>query len=278
VVLGFGGDLGFSGNDQPLAATGAIRHGKIIPWAELTSGLAPLLEADATFANLETVITDRNDLVPADRSFNFAASPEGVFAVARAGINVLATANNHAADYGGEGILETLRHLELARAHGLKAHAGLGVGEERYHSDVFQLGDVRVAIAAIGKGVNPAEPDGPGQPLQARPIDFERVGLSLVGTGAQKLAGCKAHIETTRCRDNQKLKLADKPRCYQGTGAPRQSKKPPVASGVSLSMTVRRLRAASEGSWTVSPVAAKGAESDVATVPGCRATQMASGD
>lgn len=185
VVLGFGGDLGFSGNDQPLAATGAIRHGKIIPWAELTSGLAPLLEADATFANLETVITDRNDLVPADRSFNFAASPEGVFATARAGINVLATANNHAADYGGEGILETLRHLELARAHGLKAHAGLGVGQERYRSDVFQLGDVSVAIAAIGKGVNPAEPDGPGQPLQARPIDFERVGLSLVGTGAQ---------------------------------------------------------------------------------------------
>ena len=185
IVLGFGGDLGFSGKDQPLVTTGAIRHGQIIPWSELTSGLAPLLEADATFANLETVITNRADLVPVDRSFNFAASPEGVAAVARAGIDVLATANNHAADYGAEGIMETLRHLEAARAYGLKAHAGLGVGSDRYRSDVFHVGDVSVGIAAIGKGVNPAEPDGPGQPLQARPVDFERVGLSLAGTGAQ---------------------------------------------------------------------------------------------
>jgi poly-gamma-glutamate synthesis protein (capsule biosynthesis protein) len=105
--------------------------------------------------------------------------------VARAGINVLATANNHAADYGGEGILETLRHLQAARASGLKAHAGLGVGSDRYRSDVFHIGSVSVGIAAIGKGVNPAGPDGPGQPLQASPADFERVGLSLAETGAQ---------------------------------------------------------------------------------------------
>lgn len=126
IVLGFGGDLGFSGKDQPLTPAGAIRHGRIIPWSDLTSGLAPLLKVDAAFANLETVITDRGDLAPASRSYNFAASPEGIFAVARAGINVLTTANNHSADYGSAGILQTLKHLEAARLRGLKAHAGLG--------------------------------------------------------------------------------------------------------------------------------------------------------
>ena len=185
IVLGFGGDLGFSGKDQPLVASGAIRHGQIIPWSELTSGLGSLLRADATFANLETVITDRTDLTPADRSFNFAASPAGVFAVAQAGINVLTAANDHAADFGADGILETFRHLENARGRGLKAHAGLGVGRERYRSDVFHIGDLSVGVSAIGKGVNPSGPDGPGQPLQAVPSDFEAVGQSLADTRAK---------------------------------------------------------------------------------------------
>ncbi len=184
ITLGFGGDLGFSGKDQPLVTSGAIRHGQIIPWETLTSGLAPLLEVDATFANLETVITDDASLKPAERSFNFAASPEALFAAARAKINVLATANNHAADYGRAGIVQTLRHLETARLHGLKAHAGLGVGRKRYDSDLFNIGGVPVALAAIGKGINPGGADEPGQPMQASAVDFERVSLSLYETGA----------------------------------------------------------------------------------------------
>jgi hypothetical protein len=197
IVLGFSGDLGFSGKDQPLTTSGAIRHGQVIPWAALTSGLDALLRTDATFANLETVVTDRTDLVAADRSFNFAASPQGIFALARAGVNVLATANNHAADFGSEGILETLSHLEAARGHGLKAHAGLGVGRERYRADVFPIGDVVIGIAAIGKGVNPSGPDGPGQPLHARPSDFEKVGLSLLGS--------KAHIRVLSVHYGEEL-------------------------------------------------------------------------
>ena len=43
-------------------------------------------------------------------------------------------------------------------------------------------------------------------------------------------------------------------------------------------MTASRWRAAVEGRWTSNPVAAKGADSAVATVPGCRAMQSASGD
>ena len=198
-MLGFAGDLGFSGKDQPLSNAGAVRHGRIIPWDELTSGVAPLLEADATFANLETVITDRPGLVPVGKAFNFAASPAALREAVRAGINVLAAANNHAADYGAAGIAETLRHLEAARANGLKAHAGLGRGEKRYDADVFELGGVSVGLAAVGKGINPAGPDGHGQPLYASPSDFERVSRSLGTT--------KADIRVLSVHYNQELSV-----------------------------------------------------------------------
>jgi hypothetical protein len=65
---------------------------------------------------------------------------------------------------------------------------------------------------------------------------------------------------------------------YQGTGRPRQSKKPPLASTVSLSTAASRWRATSAGVWIYKPFVSKGAERAVATVPGCRAIQMPSGD
>jgi poly-gamma-glutamate capsule biosynthesis protein CapA/YwtB (metallophosphatase superfamily) len=184
LVLGFTGDLGFSGKDQPLSAAGAVRHGRIIPWDELFSGAAPLLEADATFANLETVITDRPDLLSVDKSFNFAASSAGLKAAVRAGINVIAAANNHAADYGEGGIAETLRNLAAAGALGLKGHAGLGQGDERYRAAVFDLHGASIGMSAVGKGINPGGPQGYGQPLYASQSDFDRASRSLDATRA----------------------------------------------------------------------------------------------
>lgn len=184
VVLGFAGDLGFSGKDQPLSTAGAVRHGRVIPWNELFSGVAPLLKADASFANLETVVTDRPDLLSVEKSFNFAASPAGLMEAVRAGVTVIAAANNHAADFGEGGIAETLRHLKAAEALGLKAHAGLGLGDERYKAVVFDLHGVSVGLSAVGKGINPAGPSGYGQPLYASQPDFDRAGRSLAATKA----------------------------------------------------------------------------------------------
>jgi poly-gamma-glutamate capsule biosynthesis protein CapA/YwtB (metallophosphatase superfamily) len=198
-VLGFAGDLGFSGKDQPLSPAGAVRHGRVIPWEELVAGVAPLLGSDVTFANLETVITDRADLASVEKAFNFGASSAGLREAIKAGINVLAAANNHAADYGAAGIGETLRHLEAARADGLKAHAGLGKGDERYLSEVFDLHGTSVGLAAVGKGINPAGPGGFGQPLYASPSDFERVSRSLGST--------QADVRVLSVHYNQELSL-----------------------------------------------------------------------
>ena len=184
LVLGFAGDLGFSGKDQPLSSAGALRHGRVIPWDELFSGVAPLLEVDATFANLETVIMDRPDLLSVEKRFNFAASPAGLEAAVNAGVNVIAAANNHAADFGEGGIAETLRHLAAAQALGLKGHAGLGQGDERYRAAIFDLTGSSIGLAAIGKGINPAGPEGYGQPLYASQPDLDRVSAVLGATDA----------------------------------------------------------------------------------------------
>jgi hypothetical protein len=64
---------------------------------------------------------------------------------------------------------------------------------------------------------------------------------------------------------------------HQGTWWPLWSKKPPLLAGVKRAKTASNSRAAVSASRTSSPAFAKGAESEVATVPGCNATQMACG-
>lgn len=183
LTLGFVGDLGFAGNDQSLSSAGAVRHGRVIPWADFTAGIAHLLDGDATFANLETVVTDRSDLLPIEKTFNFMASSAGLRAAIKAGLNVMAAANNHAADFGEQGIADTLRNLEAAKTDGLKAHAGLGKADARYQADIFDIDGVSVGLAAVGKGINPAAADGYGQPLYASPRDFQRASGLLGKTG-----------------------------------------------------------------------------------------------
>ncbi len=153
VTIVLGGDLGLGGSNQPVVATGSYRHGQKQGWHELTSGIAPLFDGDINFANLETVVTDRNDLKANPKSFNFKSHPAGVNHLARLGLNVVSTANNHAIDYGDAGVRETLRHLDAARMHGLAAWPGIGVGRD----EASRPGDVtvngaRVRLSAIGIG------------------------------------------------------------------------------------------------------------------------------
>ena len=151
VVLG--GDLGFGGSGQPVIPTGALRYGQKTPWSELTAGIAPLFNGDINFANLETVVTDRNDLRANVKSFNFKSHPAGLAHLAQLGLNVVSTANNHAIDYGEHGVRETLRHLGSAAAHGLAAWPGIGQGREHASrpADVIVNG-IRVRVSAIGIG------------------------------------------------------------------------------------------------------------------------------
>ncbi len=96
ITLEFAGDVHFAGRtlkllDEPDTAFGPI--------ADTLSG------ADVTVANLETSVTERG--TPEPKQFHFRAPASAYQAVKAAGIDVVSLANNHAMDYGRDGLDDT---------------------------------------------------------------------------------------------------------------------------------------------------------------------------
>lgn len=85
------------------------------------AGLFRLMqEADVAYGNMEFSLNDRPDL---QRPFyNFRAPKEFRWELARTGINLVSMANNHALDFGPEGLKECLQALDHANI----THAGAG--------------------------------------------------------------------------------------------------------------------------------------------------------
>lgn len=153
LTLVLGGDLGFGGSGQPVVPSAALRHGTRIAFPDFTAGLRPLLTGDINFANLETVITDRNDLTPLVKAFTFRSHPSAVRHIVDLGMNALSMANNHAVDYGDAGLRETLRHLSVLREAGLQAAPGVGLGRAAALAPAeATVRGFKVRVSAIGIG------------------------------------------------------------------------------------------------------------------------------
>ena len=188
-TITLGGDLGLGGHGAPVDARGARRQGALLSWDELTAGIRPLLDGDVNFANLETVVTDRNDLRPEPKAFVFRSHPDGIRHLARIGFNLLSTANNHAVDYGVSGMRETLHHLDRLAGDGrIRAHVGLGetraaAGRPR----AFSVGSVRLAISAIGISTG-------GRAGETRPGIMEWRDAADVSTVIRRLAEASADL------------------------------------------------------------------------------------
>lgn len=90
------------------------------PWIEWQNPsfqalVSEIKRADVAAANLETVIHQFRGYAQADSGGAYTAAPPQVAAdLARCGINMVATANNHSYDYGSTGVLETLENLDAA--------------------------------------------------------------------------------------------------------------------------------------------------------------------
>ncbi len=96
VTLAFGGDVHFDGD---LA--------RLLDGDDGLAELRPLLGgADVAVVNLETSITDRG--APEPKTYHFRTSPKALSTLAKAGVDVLSMANNHAVDYGPLGLQDTL--------------------------------------------------------------------------------------------------------------------------------------------------------------------------
>jgi hypothetical protein len=179
------GDTGFNPKGAAVEPEGFSKNGTHVSFSEVLSGVARDVDGDFAFVNLETVVTDRNDLVPDSKGqtapYNFKSHPAGLKALIDAGFNLFSLANNHSMDYGAIGAQETLYHFAVAAAERPIAYAGLGTTfEEATRPGCLELGDVKLGFAATGiitgqRDEHRAGQDKPGQAAYRRPADFQLV-------------------------------------------------------------------------------------------------------
>ena len=111
---------------------------------------------DVVFANLESNISDQHGRTEHPRNnMIFTAPPAAAQALKRGGVRVVATANNHALDFGVSARDQTIRYLDSAGVF----HCGTpGKGESLYHPALFRANGIRMAFFAVtdlmnGRGV-----------------------------------------------------------------------------------------------------------------------------
>ncbi len=151
VVIVAVGDTGFGSHLAPVSASGGYKHGRFQTFEEALSSIAGDIDGDINFANLETVVTERNDLRAVSKAFNFRTHPDAIHYLAEIGFNLFSTANNHAFDYGQAGMLETLESLEAIGPR--IVHAGIGRDlEDAAAARQIEAGGADFAFTAIGIG------------------------------------------------------------------------------------------------------------------------------
>jgi poly-gamma-glutamate synthesis protein (capsule biosynthesis protein) len=178
------GDAGFNSTDAKVDPKGMYKGKQVMSFTEALSGVARNVDGDLAFINLETVVTDRNDIPPETKgkdAFHFRSHPAALKALIDTGFNLFSLANNHSYDYGAAGIEETLYHLAVANAEKAIAFAGIGSNfEEAIKPGCIDVEGTRISLGAIGiiTGDQPqyrAGPNKAGQASYRDRADFEAV-------------------------------------------------------------------------------------------------------
>jgi poly-gamma-glutamate synthesis protein (capsule biosynthesis protein) len=117
--------------------------------------------ADVAFANLEVFFNDFHGPPAPGIGIHLSTSPRSGRQLLNAGFNLFSAANNHALDYGTEGLR---RHLDVLRALGMP-FAGAGMtAEEAARPAYIDTANGRVALVAcassLGAGWPAADPAG----------------------------------------------------------------------------------------------------------------------
>ena len=113
-------------------------HGAIYPFERV---LPLLRNADVTIANFEGTFTDRG--APAEKLYTFRTPPRFALGLAEAGIDIVSLGNNHAADFGPEGVEDTLAALDSAGVR----HAGAGMNDAEARTAVhMEVNGRRIAF------------------------------------------------------------------------------------------------------------------------------------
>ncbi len=139
ITLALAGDvmLGREVNEMILV------NGPLYPWGDLL----PLVRtADLFLINLECVIADSGDPFLPPRVFYFRADSRAIEVLTAAGVDYVTLSNNHAMDFQGPALLETIQHLDEHRI----AHAGAGRNpEEASRFALLEAEGFKVGVVAF---------------------------------------------------------------------------------------------------------------------------------
>jgi poly-gamma-glutamate synthesis protein (capsule biosynthesis protein) len=153
------------------------------------AALAWLAAADLAFVNLETALCSGGR--PADKLVNVRASPALATSLRAAGVDVATVANNHALDFGVEGLREMLAAVAAA---GVRA---VGAGEstdEAFRPAVVEVDGTRVACLGMSSSLPPGFAAGPTWPGVA-PVRATYSFL-LDGPSLEEQPGCAPYVVT----------------------------------------------------------------------------------
>ncbi|MER6361924.1 CapA family protein [Kitasatospora sp. NPDC001527] len=139
ITVAFAGDVHFEGRTEARLAVQP-------PEAALGPIAKTLSAADLAVLNLETAITGRG--APEPKTYTFRTSPKALTALKDSGVDVVSLANNHAVDFGADGLADTL----AAKASSPVPVVGFGRNsEEAYAPYVTTVRGVKVALVAASQ-------------------------------------------------------------------------------------------------------------------------------
>lgn len=151
LVITMGGDVNFNRNRMAVEARGVeYGAGKIAGWSSFTSQLKPLINGDLNFANIETVLSSRNDLPNEEKTYAFKSHPNSIRHLLNIGFNLFNIANNHSYDYGVAGMEQTVYELDLIQQeYPNMIYHGIAERPRVLQPKVFNVKGIRVAFASI---------------------------------------------------------------------------------------------------------------------------------
>jgi poly-gamma-glutamate capsule biosynthesis protein CapA/YwtB (metallophosphatase superfamily) len=178
------------------------RYGPGYPF-EQTSEL--LARADIAFGNLEGPLADRCER--AGKSISFKAKPVYARGLVSAGFDVLSLANNHSADCGPTGLLQTIENL---RAGGIAASGAGKTRAEAERAAILNVQGTRVAVLAFSafSSESPAPGEGSASIAPASVETVRRAVLAARQTADLVLASFHWGQEYARGPRDEQVRLA----------------------------------------------------------------------
>jgi poly-gamma-glutamate synthesis protein (capsule biosynthesis protein) len=162
--------------------------------------------ADAAFANLETTVREPSEGTPnLTQGTPMSTPPALLDEIAWMGLRLFSCANNHATDYGDDGLLAMLAHLKRARL----AHAGAGANLAEARKPAYlDTAAGRVALIAATTfyphwtRAADQRPDALGRP-GVNPLDFA-TGYTVDDATFAALAKASAQLGLMQARNRQR--------------------------------------------------------------------------